>query len=185
MRFFLAIPLNPLLDDALDAWLQGAGILHSLRLVPRENRHCTIQFVGEITDTLANAILQLLGEYCSGCKKGPAEGLAVSGIGFFSSGKSREILWAGVEKSDWLQEFATGLATRLESLGIQRERREWWPHITLGRSSGLSPASTRALSQRNAAIGFGRIRPLSLAAYRSSLRPEGAAYTVLASYRLG
>ncbi len=186
MRFFLAIPLNQPVNDALDAWLQQAGLLHPVRVVPRENRHITIQFFGEIDEVLAAAIIRLVGEYCSTCVQGPSGGLEVAGIGFFPAEVTPKILWAGVrDKHGWLGEFAAGIATRLETLGVYRDSPAWRPHVTLARCPGMSAIRAAELCSHNTATGFGSILPVSVVAYQSILRPQGAVYTALSGHTPG
>lgn len=97
----------------------------SLRLMPAEQLHLTLLFLGEqphtIRDSVSRAFTQLSQE--------PFR-VQLRGIGQFSSG----VIWLGVDSPQPLLQFQQRLSYALQLQGVLFEQRNFHPHLTLGRS---------------------------------------------------
>jgi 2'-5' RNA ligase len=105
------------------------------------------------------------------------------GLGFFPNPRRPRVFWAGVEASGNLAPLAAEIEAALESLGIRREKRDYRPHLTLGRfkgSKGLSRLQEKIRSLPTTEFGEQEAQAFFL--YRSRLSPQGAQYTKLAEF---
>lgn len=178
LRLFLGLRLTDADLDELVAWQarelcpRGA---RSVRVVPRENLHVTLAFlgsrptgeVGEITAALEASV-------------GDARG---GGRMELRPERYRETRSVGMVVLTDAEGRATALAgdlhARLEALGVyRREQRPWLPHVTV-----LRFRERPRLSPPLPAVG--PLVPSDAAVFLSRLHPSGARYEVLESFRLG
>lgn len=145
-----------------------------------ENLHVTLKFLGEVADAKTDAIRGALGEIRS--DKGVA--LEFRGLGFFPNEKHARVFWAGMEASVNLKTLAADIEGALERLRIPREKREFSPHLTLARfEHPRLPEALRKLISENQQREFGSLRTNEFHLVQSKLKPSGAEYTTLASFR--
>ena len=170
LRLFLALRLP---DDALDeivAW-QAESLHGDLRVVPRENLHVTLAFLGHRPAAELPAIAAALRSAAGAA--GPIE---------LQLERYRETRSVGMLVYEDVHGTASAVADdlqgRLEALGVyRREGRPWLPHVTVARfrrKPGLRPR-----------IRTGVLIPSDAAAYLSRPGRAGAEYVVLESLPLG
>jgi RNA 2',3'-cyclic 3'-phosphodiesterase len=178
LRLFLGLRLPDAVVDAVTAW-QTSSLRGGVRVVPRENLHITLAFLGSRPATELEAIVGVLRASTVATK--PFE-LAVDG---YRETRSVAMLTLADPSGE-----ATGLAeqvhARLEELGVYRpELRRWLPHLTVARfreRPRLRPELPSSLCAP--------FVPSDAAAFLSRLHPSGARYTppeyvVLESFGLG
>jgi 2'-5' RNA ligase len=173
LRLFLALLLPPATLDAIVSWQDEslAGV-HSLRVVPRENLHLTMAFLGHRP---AAELEPIAGALREAAESGEPACLSLRGY--------RETRSVGMltfdDENGRAAALAADLHARLEALGVyEPERRRWLPHVTVARfreRPRLQPALPR----------LEPFVPSDAAAYLSRLRPGGAQYEVLESMRVG
>jgi RNA 2',3'-cyclic 3'-phosphodiesterase len=169
-RLFLGFPLPDDAVERLAAWQQRE--LSAGRIVPPENLHVTLAFLGARPAEELEAIGNALRESAGGAEKP-----VLTSTGY------RETRSVGMVVAEDEERRATRLAddlsARLERLGVyEREQRPWLPHITVLRfreRPGLDPPLPE----------LGQVRLSEAAVYHSVLRPSGAQYEVLESVPLG
>ncbi len=170
VRLFCALTLP---DDVLDrlvawqAWLEPGPA----RLVPRENLHLTLAFLGHRPAGEVEAVAAAL--------RGAA-GAAVPIV--LHERRYRETRSVGMlvfDEDGAGRALAEDLAGRLQRLGVHEpERRAWLPHLTVVRfrtPPRLSPPLP----------GLGPVVPSGAAVYLSRLRATGAEYVVVQKVGLG
>jgi 2'-5' RNA ligase len=171
LRLFLALRLPDVVRDRLAAWAddhaRGAG-----RLVPREDLHVTLAFLGSRPAGELDAVVAALREAA----------LAAGSIELAPAGW-RETRSVGMVRLDdaggAAGRLAVDLHQRLEGLGVyRREARPWLAHVTVVRFRER-PRLRPPLPE------LGAFAPSDAAAYLSRLHPSGARYEVLASTLLG
>jgi 2'-5' RNA ligase len=174
LRLFVALVLPADVVDRLVAWqrkeLAGAG---ETRIVPAENLHVTMAFLGGRPASEAEPITELL-RRLAGRARRPV--LAPS--------RYRETRSVGMvvfeDEDDRAARLADDVFTGLEELGVyERERRKWLPHVTVLRFRGRPPRLSPALPELEA------VSPSEVALYHSVLRPSGAQYEIVESVALG
>jgi len=174
-RAFVAVSLPGAVLDAVAA--RAAGVAIPGRPTTRDQWHVTLQFLGNRADVdaVAAALIGL-----------DAEGGAarLGGAGAFPRPARGSVLWLGFSKGEQvLQRLADAVMQRTESIGHERERRPYQPHLTLARCR--TPCDLRP-----AIAGFGDapVGPAwtidALTVYESKTRPEGAEYVARATIAL-
>ena len=181
MRLFVALEIPSAVRDNLTSLLRSLrAITKEPRWVRAENLHVTLKFLGEVTERKLDAIRTALGEIHSE----QAVTLEFRGLDFFPNEKHPRVFWAGIEASTNLKTLAADIEGAMEKLRIAREQREFSPHLTLARFERAHvPEALRKAIAENSEREFGSLRTNEFHLIQSKLRPSGAEYTTLASFR--
>jgi 2'-5' RNA ligase len=168
IRLFCALCLP---DDAIGAlvgWQERElrGALPAGRIVPPENLHVTLAFLGSRPAAELPSIATALR-----AAAGTARALRLRLRGY------RETRSVGMlvfdDEGGRASAFAGDVQERLEELGVyRREQRPWLPHLTVLRYRER-PRLEPSLPALDAVV------PSDAAVYISKLRPDGARYEVL------
>jgi len=164
VRLFCALRLPDDTADAIVAWqlrLEGG------RIVPRDNLHFTLAFLGWQPRGRVADVVDTLRRRCAG-----------TAPPVFEPVRYRETRGVGMlvfSRDEGAERLAQGLQRDL--LG-QPERETWLPHVTVLRFR-TRPRLRPPLPE------LGSVVTSEAAAYLSVLRPSGAEYVVLESVRLG
>jgi 2'-5' RNA ligase len=170
LRLFCALRLPD--DTVEDVVRWQSEHLTAGRLVPRENLHLTLAFLGS---TPANAVPAIVEDL-----RGAA---AAAGPIFLEVSGYRETRSVGMltldDEGGAAARLAGDLHERLRRLGVyEPERRPWLPHLTTLRFRE-KPRLRPPLPD------LGRVSPSDAALYNSLLRSTGAQYVVMATLGLG
>jgi 2'-5' RNA ligase len=170
VRLFCALTLP---EDVLDGLVEWQGRLPrgDFRLVPRENLHLTLAFLGARP---ARDVEPIRAELEQAAR-------AAAGISLRPS-RYRETRSVGMvvfdDESGVAGRLAADLHGRLQRLAVyEPEQRPWLPHLTVVRfrvRPRLAPEPP----------ALGAVSPSGAAVYHSVLRPTGAQYVVLHSVAL-
>ena len=169
LRLFLAVRIPAPAVEELAEW--QARALRGGRIVPRENLHITLAFLGSRPAGELPAILDVLRRAAADAE--PA-GFDVTGY--------RETRSVGMltlaDAAGAAVRLAGRLHDELEALGVyRREARPWLPHVTV-----LRFRERPRLRPEPAALSW---VSSDAAALLSRLHPSGARYEVHDSFRLG
>jgi 2'-5' RNA ligase len=148
--------------------------------VPIENVHLTLKFLGSIPAPSTEAVAAALTGLAAGRKPPRAR---LRGLGAFPNPSRPSIIWAGLEdQGGGLASLASAVEARCEELGFPRERREWHPHVTLGRvrERGAPGGHPEVVISPFATRDLGDVSFREIILYRSDLTSKGARYTSLA-----
>ena len=190
MRLFVALEIPEATRESLAALIARlAPTCRGARWLRPEGMHLTLKFIGDVSSEKAESIRAVLRAV-----RGPsAVEIVFRGAGFFPNARHPRVFWAGVEAEPNFAALATEIERRLEPLGIARETREFCPHLTLARfkSEDELPALHAALAKlgkdHTTASGleleFGRGKFEEFHLIESTLRPEGAVYKTLETFR--
>ncbi len=181
MRLFVALDIPDEVRRALSNLIgklerEGRGA----RWVRVEGMHLTLKFIGHVSPETAQRVQEELRAIRSAA---PAE-MNFRNVGFFPTARHPRVFWVGIEASPNLAELAAAIETRLEPLGIPREQRPFRPHLTLARfrsEEGL-PRLRDAL-EKLSPFEFGATSVEEFHLYESRLKPGGAEYLRLATFR--
>jgi 2'-5' RNA ligase len=170
-RLFAALRLPGEIVEALVAWQARLPPVDA-RLVPPENLHMTVAFLGARP---AAEVEPIVGEL--------REAAAAAGPMEFAVRDYRETRSVGMvrftDREERAEAFAADVSARLARLGVyEPERRRWLPHVTVLRFR----APPRLVPDVPA---LGRFSPSDAALYHSLLRPSGAQYSVIETAALG
>lgn len=179
LRCFVAIasPITeaarPLIDE-LESFVCSEK--YRLRMVPPENLHITLKFVGSVDADQVGLLDSILRNQSA---KQATLNLNCRGIGFFANS-----LYMGIEENRALRQFATSLNEAFKFLGYPIEAMKFLPHITLAR---FPPTIRPELMARLSAYRneeWGDLNVESVQLFRSETLPEGARYTSIGVYPL-
>lgn len=139
MRVFVSINWSEEVISSLEAWqtkLRESGVHGYWRA--KNNLHLTLKFLGEVPGERIADIAAAMNKAAAGVD--PFE-VTLRELGVFPNRRQPRILWIGV-KSGPLLSLQDALERELETMGFEREHRDYRPHITLasGGINGLSPA---------------------------------------------
>jgi len=180
MRLFVALDLDPGILSRLQKLmheLQATGA--DVRWVRADGMHLTLKFIGEVAEDLRPRIEQELGKIAS---PEPVR-LSFKDLGYFPHPRQPRVFWVGIEASENLARLAAEMEAALAPLGLKPEKREYKPHLTLGRfrsQKGLARLQEKIASLPFAE--FGRQEVSTFFLYQSRLSPQGAQYTKLAEF---
>ena len=181
MRLFVALEIPATTRDALATLAERlAPTCRGARWSRPEGMHLTLKFIGE----LATAQSARIREELRAVHGFPAIEIVFHNVGFFPNPRHPRVFWTGVESGPGLAQLAAQVESRLQPLGIARETREFRPHLTLARfksEDGL-PALHAAI-EKSGPFEFGRATYEEFHLIESTLRPQGAQYSTLESFR--
>ncbi len=195
MRLFIALELPDTVRTEL-ATMQGRlqqGQSHPVKWVATDSVHLTLQFLGEVEPAQVDAILAALKTVTHGDGDGTAPGsrlqlptLSLAPVGAFPNMRRPQVLWMGLAGDiDLLKRLQQVVVGAMEPLGFVPEKRNFHPHLTLGRvRREATSAYQQALSE--ALQNLPPPRSLSWQSgppilFQSTLRPSGAVYTRLST----
>jgi 2'-5' RNA ligase len=173
LRLFLAFPLPRESRRRLVRWQAEvfAGV-PDVRVVPPENLHVTLVFLGERPRTELPAIDAEL--RAAGAE---AARPVLEAVRYRETGSVGMVVLSDEEGAG--ARLQADLAARLDRLGIYRpERRAWTAHVTVVRFR-------RPPGLRFDPPELGRVSPSEVASYTSRLRRTGAQYEIRESIPLG
>ena len=188
VRSFIAIEL-PEEAKRLLQWIQAelkAGGSFPVKWVDPQSIHLTLQFLGNVDAARIEKIQQVM--------KDAAKGIApfrlqIGEPGVFPNPKRPRVVWVGVtgdlEQLGLLQKrIESGLAP----LGFLPEKRDYTPHLTLGRvREQASAAEQQALGKivtETRPGGSGAFTVSAVNLMRSQLTRDGAVYSITGSITL-
>ena len=152
------------------------------RLVPLENLHLTLCFLGEQSDAMCEDAHEALAEVHAE----PFD-LRLAGLGTFGK-NTPQVIFADVERCDELFELERQITRKLRRVGVQFQKRRFRPHVTIARlpktisAAGFSQVQN-FLARQGDFLGS-RFQVREFHFYCSKLTPDQARHEILASYDL-
>jgi 2'-5' RNA ligase len=170
LRLFCALRLPGETVATLTSWQLAS--LRGGRIVPPENLHITLAFLGSRPAGDTGAVVEALESVAPA-----AGGIALRVRGYV---ETRNVgMLALYDEGNRAAALAERLHERLESLGLyRREARPWLPHVTVHRFRDR-PKLAPPLPE------LGEIAPSDAAVFISRLRSGGARYDVVEAVGLG
>lgn len=189
IRAFIAVPLSQevmLKIGAVEEKLKRAMPHRVVRWVDPARIHLTLHFLGDILTDRVAPVKEALSVVA---RNVPPFEFRAAELGAFPNTNRPRVIWVGVEDpTSWLPLLHEAVNEAMESLGFQRERRRFSPHLTLGRvRRGADQDDVRALGRTIASMDIGTLGTVpvtKLIFFKSELKPTGAVYTPLATFSL-
>ncbi len=180
-RLFIALPLDHTIRECLN---KTADFLKAysdyLKIVPPENFHITMKFLGELNDKTAG----ILAESFSKIKFDENEiPFSLKGLGMFRN-DSGGVLWAGIESDmKLLKNIQRVIEAFTKSFGFEKEKRNFVPHITLARlKTGTKlPEEIISFIKENSNTFYADGLFSKAVLYESKLQSSGAVYKEISS----
>lgn len=181
MRLFVGLDLPYEMRRNLELLLHLLKPKARIQWSPVANLHITTKFIGEFPE-------ERLDELKSALKALAPPGtlqIAIRGLGLFPKPDSPRVLIAGIEALSSLSTLARDTETACARLGINCEKREFRPHLTLARiRSGEATFELKKAILELPSVDFGAFSADRFHLYESQLSPGGSIYTKLASFPL-
>jgi 2'-5' RNA ligase len=154
-----------------------------IKWVEPENFHFNLKFLGSRTEAEIAKISEKTKAVASKHKK---FALSIERMGCFPSDSSPRVVWLGVKQgADEISTLAGDIDESCSKLGIEKEKRKFEPHLTLGRIR--SPKNQEALVKKineNRNIQIGTFKVSKILLMQSKLSPKGPTYSILGKYDL-
>jgi len=175
-RYFVGIDLPKDVKDELK-YIESAML--GAKWTKSDQYHLTIRFIGEL-DT------ELIEKLCEQLEKVEAERvpLTVEGVGQFPPKGEPKILWAGVEKDEALLNLKQIIEEQVNSIGFEKDKRNYTPHITLARLRRPRVRDIKEFVNVHSSLELPRYEVDSFHLYSSEMTEEGPVYKVEKSFRL-
>lgn len=195
VRAFIALELPAETKAGLmDTQARLRERLHGVRWVNAAGLHLTLRFLGDSTPRQLERVQAALGEATRVCPAGTGR---LTGLGVFPESERLppRVLWVGLELPRPFFALQAACERAAREAGFEPERRAFTPHLTLGRWRDRAPRPTfdeldrhspsgRGAAAREGAPDSAACLLDTLVLYRSELRPTGALYTALQTFRL-
>jgi 2'-5' RNA ligase len=144
MRLFIAINFNKEIKNSLYENIKRLkSYANQGNFTPPENLHLTLVFLGEVVPDKVSRIKQVMDKVVA-----ESFGLNISSLGRFQRCEG-DIYWLGIEKSVTLLSIYNQLSKSLIQAGFPLEKREYKPHLTLGRRVILKRQFNKAEFDQN------------------------------------
>jgi RNA 2',3'-cyclic 3'-phosphodiesterase len=183
VRVFVALDIPEEVRAAIGALIARLRpACRAARWARIEGVHVTLKFIGEVQPEKIEPIKASLAQIRF---PDPIE-MKFRNVGFFPNERRPRVFWAGIEAGTGLSALATAAETSLEPLGIAKEQRAFSPHLTLARFDSLERSALNRLREALSEAGpleFGTGIAEEFHLYQSILKPGGAEYTRLATFR--
>lgn len=183
MRLFIAIDLPPQIKKELaDIQTKLKKANAGVRFVASQGIHLTLKFLGEVADDKVAEVIDALAE--SVPRISPLT-LEVAGLGAFPAITRPRVIWTGVKGPEELMVLAEEVEKAMMKLGFPKEKREFSPHLTIGRIKsprGIDRLIKIIMEEKD--ISFGKFTADGYFLIRSILRPEGAEYIKIRKFNL-
>jgi 2'-5' RNA ligase len=153
-----------------------------VRWVPAENVHLTLKFLGDVSPSNLEFLMQMLrneADTMSGFT------LHLAGLSSFPSLKRPRVIYIGIHAPAALDALHRGIESASRRLGYETEERPFSPHLTLGRVkqniTAVEQQKIRRCIEGTQVDVLGTARVDSVHLYKSELKPSGSVYTRLYS----
>jgi 2'-5' RNA ligase len=174
-RLFVAIrPPEAIRDLLIDAMEDSP----ELRWVGDDQLHLTLRFIGEVERPIANDFAVALGPL-----RFERFELRIDGVGRFDQKRSGAV-WAGVDPRGPVAALAAKVERTCQAIGLEPERRAFYPHITLARWKGRSSPAADAFIARNGGLASDPFPVDRFILFESQLSRHGPHYEEVESYPL-
>jgi 2'-5' RNA ligase len=183
LRTFIAIDISSEIlrkIDEITSFLKTQTPPDTLKWVAIQNLHLTLKFLGEISADQVNNIKSLT---ASALKDFKAFNMSIEGLGMYPNPNKVRVVWLGCKNGQSLIRAYEILDRTLASGGIEREKRSFSPHLTIGRvRRGIHPSVVKQIGETLSQFRIdhlGSFQVSHIRLYQSTLTPSGPIYKPL------
>ena len=144
-----------------------------MRWVEPTDYHITLRFIGNVSPSSANDIVEALSS-----KTWSAPHVTIEELRVFGGTKPRSV-YAGVKETPELMTLAQSQERLFQRLGLAADPRRFTPHVTIARCRGVAPTKlARFLSERSNPILMPTFIPSRFAIYSAQEPSGGGPYRI-------
>jgi 2'-5' RNA ligase len=182
MRAFLGIPITQDVVSKI-ANVQKRLSTFDIKFVEKENLHFNLKFFRHIEEEKIDQLKETVKETC---EKFERFDINISGLGAFPSKNYIRVIWLGVKDGhNELVALANMIDNALETLGFEKEKQKFIPHLTLGRvRSGRNKEKMKEIVKELENIEIGSMKLDKVVLFQSKLGPNGPVYEDVFSIEL-
>ena len=179
LRCFIALEIPRDIKASLSFMLDrlkksGADI----KWLADDNIHLTLKFLGNTEDALIEPLKKSLSKKISFYNQFY---ITITGTGSFPDKRHPRVIWAGIQEPSLLKRLQKEVEDVTAELGFPAEKKEFSPHLTLGRvRSQRRVVEALKILDEFATYKFGEAEINSIVLMKSELKPGGAQHTCLA-----
>lgn len=183
MRLFIASTFPPdVIGTLTERLLRVRPKLPTGAWVKPNSQHLTFAFLGEQKESIIGTLEPLMELELAPMKSFDA---TLHGCGFFPNPRRARVGWIGVEPAERFQETAVAVRRAVMQAGVQLDRADFRPHLTIVRMrDGWPPACIETFHTALDDFTSPPFRIDSVTLYSSSLQPDGAVHTPLRQFAL-
>lgn len=178
MRLFIGIKFDKTTIEKITQSLKPfKKISTPIRWVKPDNIHLTLKFIGEVNEDKRFQIEEILGNINF---QADSIEIKISGFGKFGRKEDLNIFWAGINNNPDLTALYNEVESSLARINIERETRQFKPHLTLGRNrKRFNFKSFFPLIEKYANLPVVTFITESFQLFQSTLSPQGPTYSIL------
>ncbi len=179
MRLFIAADINLRSKDLIE---KKVNILKEeygdqFKWVKKENWHLTLEFIGEVSEEEKRKLIEGLKSINF---KEHNKYIQFSKLGAFPDVKQAKVIYLALKQGkDILKDLNERLGKELFKYGFESDKRDYIPHLTLGRNKSNAIKIKKYYLKNNFINIYAKIEGISL--YKSELKAEGPEYIELFS----
>lgn len=182
-RLFFALPLyHEQIEYKILPLLKKQLQNQKITWVNPSQTHITIHFFGDTSEEFIPLIENTLAEATQNIY---SKTIYFQNLGYFGSHSNPRVIWIGISDIKWLTETFNIIEQHLNKIECFSERKEFNPHLTIGRIKFLSDLDLfhNVITALSAEVNFSAyVNKLVL--YQSILKPQGPIYIPIKSFYL-
>ena len=188
IRAFFAIEIPKEINSLLKRIIQTQriGDYPNIKWILHNKLHKTLKFLGQLQEQHINILHESI--QCDLQDQNPFH-VELNGFGVFAHLSNPHVIWVGIKSESSLKKIPIIIDNNLVPLGYVREKREYSPHLTIGRirNSITSTENSKLhdLIESYREYQFADILVSSVTLYRSTLEKSGAIHTPIKRFQIG
>ncbi|MBU1202128.1 MAG: RNA 2',3'-cyclic phosphodiesterase [Nanoarchaeota archaeon] len=175
MRLFIAVDISEELKEEILKLEKEIQHFQKMSIVPKENLHITVKFLGEVDDQnkIINALRNVEFE---------AFNMTTDKTGFFPNDNFINVAWVGFDESKAMLDLQRLIDNSLSELF--KKENNYIPHVTFARIKWLSPSEKRILQDlKSEGISKKTFKISSFKLVKSTLTETGPMYEALKEFK--
>ncbi len=184
-RIFIAINLpNKIKKELADVQNQLAEFDLPIRWTKIKNIHLTLVFLGYIEEKKVTEVTKVIEALIN---KVRSFEISIKNLGVFPNFKNPRIIWIGIENNKDLINLRNGLVNNLRGLKFKIEKRDFSPHLTLGRTKkriSVKAGNLENIYKKIGKVDLEKFRVESVEIMESKLKVGGFDYKEIKSIKL-
>ncbi len=184
IRTFTAIELPLRLKDEIEEYIKALRkVSRGIKWVKTDNLHITLKFIGERSPALTEVVKSALDtvDYTDGLFS-----IEAAKIGAFPNKRRPRVVWIALNDTPHsaLHNLFKAIDIKLQGVGIEKEKRPFSAHLTIGRVKFDEDFGRFWDYTENRPFTSSSFPVKDFSLIKSVLDPHGSQYTVLKKYSL-
>lgn len=181
-RLFIGIKLPPGYQDRVLPLTQELDKTLRARVnwTRPGNWHLTLKFLGDTEAARIPSVIDALASI-----ERPAFTMQAGGAGAFPNPRQPRVIWLGLDRgAEQCEDLAAAVNDALASVDIPREKKQFRPHLTLGRIKKPGKEDWQTVLDLAAREAWPTFTVDRFTLWQSELKPTGAVHTAIAQFNL-